>query len=58
MLEDFDLSGFWEDSDYARKSYVGKAVTPELVAEVEAELGSSCRQPTSNSCGPRTAAHR
>ncbi|MEZ4375162.1 MAG: SMI1/KNR4 family protein [Polyangiaceae bacterium] len=39
MLEDFDLSGFWEDSDYARKSYVGKAVTPELVAEVEAELG-------------------
>ncbi|MCA9647071.1 MAG: SMI1/KNR4 family protein [Myxococcales bacterium] len=39
MFEDFDLRGFWEDSDYARKNYVGKAVTPELVVEVEAELG-------------------
>jgi hypothetical protein len=38
-LEGFDLSGFWEDSSYARETYVDVPVTPPLVAAIEAELG-------------------
>lgn len=38
-LEGVDLSGFWEDSSYARETYVDGPVTPSLVAEIEAELG-------------------
>lgn len=36
---DVDLSDFWEDSDYARKTYVDVPITDELVASVETELG-------------------
>ena len=35
----FDLSGFWQDSDYARKEYVEAPPTAEAVARVEAQLG-------------------
>ncbi|EJE52896.1 hypothetical protein PMI14_02375 [Acidovorax sp. CF316] len=35
----FDLSGFWEDSDYARKEYVEPPPTPAAIAAVEAALG-------------------
>lgn len=33
------LSEFWEDSDYARKSYVSEPPTDEMIASVEEELG-------------------
>lgn len=36
---DFDLSSFWESSDYASRKYVEPPCTPESVAAVEAELG-------------------
>ncbi|SFE60470.1 SMI1 / KNR4 family (SUKH-1) [Paenibacillus algorifonticola] len=35
----FDLQSFWEDSDYARKSYVMPHPTAELIASIEQELG-------------------
>lgn len=38
-FSDVFLSEFWEDSDYARKSYVGEPPTDELIASVEEELG-------------------
>ncbi len=38
-FKDFDLSSFWEDSEYARKSYVEKQANKELIKEIEAELG-------------------
>lgn len=36
---DFDVTGFWEPSDYADQEYVEPPVTHEVVAEVERELG-------------------
>lgn len=36
---DFDLSSFWEPSDYALRQYVEPPCTAESVASVEAELG-------------------
>jgi len=39
VFADFDLSDFWEDSDYARKNYVEVPLTPELVRSIEEELG-------------------
>ena len=36
---DFDLSGFWEKSDYASKTYVLPPPTDAGVASIEAELG-------------------
>src|SRR5262249_19916458 len=36
---DLDLAEFWEDSDYARKEYVGSVPTDEVVARVERQLG-------------------
>jgi cell wall assembly regulator SMI1 len=39
MYESFDLSDFWEKSEYATKEYVDAPVTEELVASVEKELG-------------------
>ena len=39
MLEDFDFTNFWEDSDYARESYVEGPITPDLIRSVELELG-------------------
>lgn len=38
-FDDFDLSEFWEDSEYAREEYVGAAPSDELIASVETELG-------------------
>ncbi|MNK35099.1 SMI1 / KNR4 family protein [compost metagenome] len=38
-FSDMSLSDFWEDSDYARKSYVSDPPTDELIASVEEELG-------------------
>jgi len=35
----FDLSDFWEDSDYARKEYVDDPLTVEKVTSVESSLG-------------------
>ncbi len=35
----FDLSDFWEDSNYARKEYIDDPLTPEKVATVENGLG-------------------
>lgn len=39
MFDDFDFTDFWEDSVYARRSYVEGPVTPELIASVELALG-------------------
>lgn len=38
-FDGFDLSGFWKDSDYARKEYVDDPLTAEKVANVEKALG-------------------
>ena len=38
-FSDFDLTEFWEDSEYAREEYVGEHPSDELIASVEAELG-------------------
>lgn len=38
-LERMDFSDFWEDSDYARDTFVSEPPTDELIAEVEEELG-------------------
>ena len=38
-FENFDFSGFWEDSEYALKNYTGAPPTEEQFAEVEARLG-------------------
>lgn len=35
----FDLAGFWEDSDYARKERIEAAPTADMIARVEAQLG-------------------
>lgn len=34
-----DMSVFWEDSSYARESYVSEPPTDELIASIEEELG-------------------
>lgn len=39
VFDDFDLSSFWEDSQYARENYVDAAPTPEVIAAVERQLG-------------------
>jgi SMI1-KNR4 cell-wall len=36
---DFDLSDFWEESDYATKAYVSSPLTDALIASIEQELG-------------------
>jgi tetratricopeptide (TPR) repeat protein len=38
-FDGFDFTGFWDDDDYALKSYVEDAPTDETIAEIEAELG-------------------
>jgi hypothetical protein len=38
MFHDFDLTTFWEESDYARKEYVEKKATAALIASIEREL--------------------
>jgi hypothetical protein len=39
VFDGFDLTDFWDDSDYARKSYVEPPLTDEAIADVERELG-------------------
>lgn len=39
MFEGFDLTSFWEDSEYALKEYVSESPSDELIASVEQELG-------------------
>lgn len=39
FFTNFDLGSFWDDSDYARSTYVAERLTSELIASVEAELG-------------------
>jgi len=39
VFTDFDVAGFWEPSEYARKEYVGASPTDDAVAAVERELG-------------------
>ena len=38
IFTDLDLSDFWEDSDYARKSYVESPPSNELISSIETEL--------------------
>jgi len=38
-FENFDLTDFWDDSDYALKEYVSEPPTDELIASIEEELG-------------------
>ncbi|GGH11718.1 SMI1/KNR4 family protein [Paenibacillus segetis] len=38
-FEGMDLTGFWDDSDYAVREYVSATPTDELIASVEEELG-------------------
>lgn len=38
-FHDFDLDNFWEDSEYARKAYVGAPLSDEAAAQVETPLG-------------------
>lgn len=35
----FDLSTFWDDTEHARGAYTDGPLTPERIAEVEADLG-------------------
>lgn len=39
LLSDVDLESWWDDSDYARREYVGSPPADDLVASVERELG-------------------
>lgn len=39
LFKDFDLTNFWEESDYATKSYVSEPPTDELIRSIEEELG-------------------
>jgi hypothetical protein len=38
-FDSFDLSEFWEESEYALKEYVSETPTAELISSIEAELG-------------------
>ena len=38
-FEEFNLDNFWENSDYAKKEYVGAELTPAMVQTVEKEIG-------------------
>ncbi|MFE6780293.1 SMI1/KNR4 family protein [Streptomyces sp. NPDC057702] len=38
-IEGFDATDFWDDSPYALRDYVEAPPTPELIADLEAELG-------------------
>ena len=39
VFGDFDITGFWEPSEYALKEYVGRALDDATVHAVEQELG-------------------
>ncbi|MGI4870611.1 MAG: SMI1/KNR4 family protein [Janthinobacterium lividum] len=38
-FKDVDLMNFWDDDEYALRTYVSAAPSPELIASLEAELG-------------------
>lgn len=38
-FDDFDLTDFWEQSEYASTNYVSEPLTDELIESVEQELG-------------------
>lgn len=38
-MSTFDLSRFWEESDYAREEYVGVPLIEEMIHSVQSELG-------------------
>jgi hypothetical protein len=38
-MHDFNFAGFWKDSDYARKQYVGAPITDEMIQSAHMELG-------------------
>lgn len=38
-FQGFDLSHFWEDSEYAQKAYTSEPPTEAFIAQIEAELG-------------------
>ncbi|MCL2319440.1 MAG: SMI1/KNR4 family protein [Treponema sp.] len=39
LFDGFDLTGFWDDSNYSLKTYVGAPATDEMFAEAEKALG-------------------
>jgi hypothetical protein len=39
VFGDFDISAFWENSNYAQENYTGKPLTDAMVREAEQELG-------------------
>lgn len=39
VFGDFDVTDFWENTDYARQAYVGEPLTGEMLSSVEDELG-------------------
>jgi hypothetical protein len=39
IFKDFDLTDFWEVSEYASENYVSEILTDELAASIEQELG-------------------
>ncbi len=39
VFDDFDISNFWDQSEYADDNYVDDSVTDEVVASVEYSLG-------------------
>lgn len=39
IFTDYDLTNFWDDSEYAIKEYVSESPTDELIQEMEDELG-------------------
>lgn len=38
-FDGFELRGFWDDSDYAKKSYIDRKPTAAMIASIEKELG-------------------
>ena len=38
-MQGIDLNTFWQDSEYARREYVGAPVTVAMIESVQAELG-------------------
>lgn len=39
IFHDFDMTGFWKDSEYARQKYIEKRPSAKLIASIEKELG-------------------
>src|SRR5580700_8041394 len=39
IFGNFDVSEFWDNSDYALREYVGQPLTKEMLAMVETKLG-------------------